>query len=196
MKVKRKILIILYNRIECDEFKSILKEILVSNLLTNDDSEISIDQKYIDLYKEKASELDKKITENLGIEVPDKELPKSWIELKKIGGYFVDQYSGVKSAFNLTTNNDYHKNVFSSKEEVEACLALSQLSQFKKIYNNHKKIDFKKNTVKYSIHFYKGEINTDTVNGTNRFLSFYSEEIRDKFLENFRDLIMIAKPLL
>ena len=90
-------------------------------------------------------------TKNLKIQVPegyeiDKEnstfdeivfkkiednLPKSWEELKIVGGYYV---SGSSNIVYFDGVNDINKNLFPTKEEAEACLALAQLCQLRDIY--------------------------------------------------------------
>lgn len=51
-------------------------------------------------------------------------------------------------------------------------------------------------TAKYSFENYKNEVKKYTYCNTARTLSFKTEELRDKFLENFKELIEIAKPLI
>ena len=49
---------------------------------------------------------------------------------------------------------------------------------------------------KYTIYFNADTILSGHVFNTQYILAFKTEELRDKFLENFRDLIETAKPLL
>nr|DAF96814.1 MAG TPA: hypothetical protein [Podoviridae sp. ctQyH19] len=50
--------------------------------------------------------------------------------------------------------------------------------------------------MKHCIYVSKGEIRGGHQFENSRILTFEKREIRDKFLENFKDLIEIAKPLL
>lgn len=58
------------------------------------------------------------------------------------------------------------------------------------------KPDWKDKEVKYCIGLIRCEIMTITNEGSNRILSFPTQEIRDQFLYSFRDLIEEAKELL
>ena len=87
--------------------------------------------------------------------------------------------------------------LFKDKEIAEAYAVLPQLIRLKDEYNGGWKPDWEnKDTAKY----YIGRIGNDWNIGFSykypELLSFKSFEIRDKFLEDHRDLIEIAKPLL
>lgn len=118
-----------------------------------------------------------------------------WEDFGKINGYWVNSYCEIRDA-----NCDSfasNKNVFPTKEEAEACLALSQLCQWRDKYNEGWKPDWKNTTtMKYAIYIFNEEIRKDKTFRAQKVLSFKSEQIRDKFLEDFRELIEIAKPLL
>ena len=131
------------------------------------------------------------------------DLPKSWEELEFIDGFFVSSLSDIAKIGNNTTNDKNNKNVFPTKEEAEACLALAQLCQLRDRYNDGWKPDWEnraQNKFIIYIHpdneilFDKISANTHAI--SRHLLTFKTEEIRDKFLENFRDLIEVAKPLL
>lgn len=113
----------------------------------------------------------------------ERKLPKRWEELEFIDGFFVSSLSDIAKIGNNTTNDENNKNVFPTKEEAEACLALAQLCQLRDRYNDGWKPNWEDGTKKYTIYF-------------NKILAFKTKELRDKFLENFRDLIEQAKPLL
>ena len=134
--------------------------------------------------------------ENIVFKKIEKELPKSWEDLKILNGYYVNDSSEV-DIFESYTTDEYNKNVFPTKEEAEVCVALAQLCQLRDRYNDGWKPDWEDyNETKYCIEFCQGRIETvDRVN-CHKILTFKTEELRDKFLENFRDLIKIAKPLL
>ena len=131
-----------------------------------------------------------------------RKLPKKWEDLYKVGGWFVDFHSDVVTSGSMHTG-DSVKNRFPTKEEAEACLALSQLCQLRDRYNEGWKPDWEdraQNKFIIYIHpnneilFDKISANTHAI--SRHLLTFKTEELRDKFLENFRDLIEIAKPLL
>lgn len=123
-------------------------------------------------------------------------LPKSWEDLGIIRGFYVNAHSEVRD-FEGCTSKDSNKNTFPTKEEAEACLALAQLCQLRDRYNDGWKPDCEDDgEIKYCIEFFKGKIDREHHYVTKRVLCFKTRELRDKFLENFRDLIEIAKPLL
>jgi len=124
------------------------------------------------------------------------DLPKSWEELEFIDGFFVSSLSDIAKIGNNTTNDKNNKNVFPTKEEAKACLALAQLCQLRDRYNDGWKPCWNTDTMKHCIYVSKGEIRGGHQFENSRILTFEKREIRDKFLENFKDLIEIAKPLL
>lgn len=105
-------------------------------------------------------------------ELEKKKLPKSWEELKKT------------------------KKHIPTLEQAEAIIALAQLSQLREVYRNGWMPDWSGNEYYYCISFFKDRIETSEARNVNRFLSFEDPETRDLFLENFRDLIEKAKPLM
>ena len=125
----------------------------------------------------------------------ERELPKSWEDLYEVGGWFVDFHSDVVTSGSMRTGDNV-KNRFPTKKEAEACLALAQLCQLRDRYNDGWKPNWKNGTEKYSIYFNADKIYSGDIYKTQSVLSFKTKELRDKFLENFRDLIEIAKPLL
>ena len=125
----------------------------------------------------------------------ENKLPKKWEDLYEVKGWFVDFHSDVVTSGSMRTG-DSVKNRFPTKEEAEACIALAQLCQLRDRYNDGWKPDWKKDTDKYTIIYSSDKIDTSFSVYSQRILSFKTVELRDKFLENFRDLIEIAKPLL
>jgi hypothetical protein len=134
---------------------------------------------------------------NIVFKKVENELPNSWEDLEFIDGFFVSSLSDIAKIGNNTTNDESNKNVFPTVEEAEACLALAQLCQLRDRYNDGWKPDWINNKeYKYSIVINNGEPFVETYFNVQKVLSFKTQELRDKFLENFRDLIEIAKPLL
>ena len=128
-------------------------------------------------------------------ELGKKELPKTWEVLKKIDGFFIDNRSNISSLVDCSTCED-NKNLFATKEQAEAALALAQLSQLREVYRNNWVPNWKANYYKYCIIFEQDLVNPTTLINTNKFLSFQDRETRDLFLENFTELIKQAKPLM
>lgn len=124
------------------------------------------------------------------------DLPKSWKEFGEVKGWFVNNKCEIDYYSEGDSTNDMDKNLFPTKEEAEACLALAQLCQLRNRYNDGWKPDWNDGTNKYSIYFTRDEIDGVCEYCSHRVLAFKTLELRDKFVENFEDLIEIAKPLL
>ena len=127
----------------------------------------------------------------------ENELPTKWEDLVIVKGYYLDSNCFVRG--HGDTPNNSNKNIFPTKEEAEACLALSQLCQLRDAYNGEPLADWcdcRDGAIKYSIEFYDNEITTFNYKSTRRVLTFKTKKLIDKFVKNFRELIEIAKPLL
>lgn len=122
-------------------------------------------------------------------------LPKSWKDLKTISGYYVGSSSDVIKYYSkqLSFNN---QNTFATKEQAEACIALTQLSQLMAVYNDGWVPDWTNNDNKYLIYIQSNKLEKTVYCSIQCFLAFKTEELRNEFLENFTDLILTAKPLL
>jgi len=125
-------------------------------------------------------------------ELLKKELPKSWEELKEISGYYVNSVTSAVREFENTTTTASDKNIFATKEQAEASIALAQLSQLIAIYND----DWTNDRLKNVIIFDREEIKIVEAFDYRRFLTFKDEKTAKEFLNNFKDLILTAKPLL
>lgn len=120
---------------------------------------------------------------------------KCWEELGVIDGWFVDENSDVYKAKECPSS--YNKNIFATKEQAEASIAMAMLSQLMKDVNGDWVPDWTDGrTEKHIIYFYNNKITTAFADKCYHFLSFPTAEIRDKFLDNHRELIEKAKPLL
>lgn len=123
-------------------------------------------------------------------------LPKTWEELESINGWYIDEYSTVTSTLDCEATSAF-QNIFATKEQAEASIALAQLSQLIEVYRNGWVPDFTNcNISKYCIVFYENKIRIDTLYSIQHFLAFQSKEIAQEFLNNFSDLILKAQPLL
>lgn len=124
-----------------------------------------------------------------------KELPKSWEELEKIEGFYSCTDSEIHPSGNCYCTESM-KNVFPTEEQVEASIALAQLSQLRDVYRDGWIPNWIDGNTKYTIELFKGKVFKDVSQSYDSFLSFQNHEKRDLFLENFRDLIEKAKPLM
>lgn len=138
---------------------------------------------------------DKSTFEEIVFKPIKKDLPKTWEDLKSVKGWWVTEQANLNTAnSNAEKGNE---NVFVTKEQAKAAIALAQLSQLREVYRQGWVPDWKNSGVaKYSITKIKYEIDTVNIYNSAHFLSFQSEEVRDEFLRNFKDLIEEASPLL
>lgn len=122
--------------------------------------------------------------------------PRTWEELKSVSGAFVRSDSIVKETNPLFVLYQ-HRNTFATKEQAEACIALAQLSQLMKVYNDGWVPDWTNSSIyKHVVSINKDKIDYSTRVSMSSFLVFKDQKTAKLFIENFRDLIIIAKPLL
>ena len=86
--------------------------------------------------------------------------------------------------------------VYCKIEHKQSMSALSKLLMLRDIYNDGWTPDWKNNEEKYTINNISSCVVSDWCCGISRVLAFKTEELRDTFLENFRDLIEEAKQLI
>lgn len=123
-------------------------------------------------------------------------LPERWEDLKSISGYYVNSFCAIRHLSSPETCLS-NRNIFATKEQTEASIAMAQLSQLMQVYNGSWEPDWRNaQETKYTICFKEELIEINKAWIFREFLSFKEEEIRDKFLENFEDLILKARPLL
>lgn len=135
---------------------------------------------------------EKSTFENIVFKEVKKELPKTWKELVEIKGYYVtdDSTSSIADCLSIGKN----KNVFATKEQAEASIALAQLSQLREVYcNGWVPVA---DELRYCIRSVNGEMRVESFYTHDNFLSFQDRTTSYLFLENFKDLIEQAKPLL
>jgi hypothetical protein len=123
-----------------------------------------------------------------------KRLPKTWEELTKVEGYYVGTSGYVCDYQGATIGSN--KNLFATKEQVEAAIAMAQLSQLRDAYRQGWKPDWLELKDKYCILYSNSRPLVSSFLTMEYFLAFQSKEIAKEFLENFRDLIEKARPLM
>ena len=158
--------------------------------MKNKELKIEVPQGY-EIDKEKST------FEKIVFKKVEKELPKSWEELDIVKGFYVNSLSEIAETGEETCAEEYNRNTFPTKEEAEAVLALAQLCQLRDRYNDGWKPNWRTGSeIKYCIIVDENKIVESQYITLNRVLHFKTPELRDEFLENFRDLIETAKPLL
>lgn len=126
----------------------------------------------------------------------ENKLPMTWEELKIVNGFYITKGSDIEQATGCDTYSG-NRNIFPSQEEVEACLALSQLLQLRDRWNEGWKPDWKnQNQVKCCLRYFGEVLGSENFNSTRKVLTFKNLELAEKFMETFKSLIETAKPLL
>ena len=129
------------------------------------------------------------------------ELSKTWKEWcaknKRNGFVHINAFSEIdKILLNASTCPITDKNLIRGESRAKAIIALMQLMNLMDEYRQGWEPNYKDESVKYVITCYKTVITGGTFKHYNAILSFQSADIRDKFLENFRELIEQAKELI
>lgn len=126
-----------------------------------------------------------------------KELPKTWEEcIAKIRDLeYIDRNCIYKATFSAETASNHINNIPIGLGK--PMLALCKLLVCREVYRQGWKPDWTKGTEnKYCIINNFNKIEPTYYSFVGRVLSFQSAEIRDEFLENFKDLIEEAKELI
>jgi hypothetical protein len=124
-------------------------------------------------------------------------LPKTWKELDRIEGYWANGFSRVENTGLADIRClDINRNIFATKEQAEASIALAQLSQLIQVYNDGWVPDWNDGEYKFNIEYYECKLSIEQRSSYSSFLAFETKELAETFLNNFKDLITIAKPLL
>ena len=133
-------------------------------------------------------------------------LPKTWEEYCNThpireGESWISDISEILHINVLPTPNTKrdcttYRNLLPNEEYAKAMLALCQLIQLRDCYNDGWIPDWTNSLNKYIIYPSKNYIITGINIAVCRILAFKTEKLRDEFLNNFKDLIEIAKPLL
>ena len=134
--------------------------------------------------------------------------PRKWSDLGDALGYEIHPTHLGTGAFGAhyrydinqrryNTGGTIGKSLWPTKELAEAALALSELMQYRQRWIGDWKPDWKSVTFdKYTIKNIRNELFQDLVTTWYSVLSFPTEEMRDDFLNTFKDLLETAKPLL
>lgn len=137
---------------------------------------------------------------------PEVTLPKTWEEFCEIHPIIQRNEATFKSCSKIWVFNELEgkkrspksdRDVLPNRQTAEAVLALCQLIQLRDCYNDGWVPDwYDDRTRKFVI--LSDQLNPHTTEAftANRILAFKTEELRDEFLKNFRELIETARELL
>ena len=129
-------------------------------------------------------------------------LPETWEEFCKLypvkgGEYYIDSDSVIMLANDGHRFRKADRNFLPSFEAANAHLALMQLHQLRDCYRQGWIPDWKDGVSdKYCIELATNRYIIFIQNRCSRFLSFQSQELAEKFLKNFKDLIEQAGDLI
>ena len=145
------------------------------------------------------------------VEIVKIELPKTWEEFCennpiKNWECFITERSKIEDFYTEDSvtipegkrarNVDTDKSTLPDRETAEAFLALMQLVQLRDCYRQGWKPNWSQPYKRYCIYCEYNRVFPFDNTFNSRVLSFQSEETRDEFLKNFRDLIEKAKELI
>lgn len=130
-------------------------------------------------------------------------LPKSWEEfcslfpMKLPSNFSIKKQDSDDFDYSSYNNRLIEEMVkfTGNRDTAEAVLALCQLIQLRDCYNGDWEPDWNDISVKYTIEFEEDDIITNYSKTFPQNLYFKTEELRDKFLRNFRPLIEKLEPL-
>ena len=122
-------------------------------------------------------------------------LPMSWEELGVVKGCYICSDSSISSLCTMDTVYG-NRNLFPTEEEAKAMLAMAQLCQLRDRWNDGWKANWKDDTVKYCIVSFENSLAKNSYYITNCSMVFKTKELRDEFMETFKDLLEEAKPFL
>ena len=131
-------------------------------------------------------------------------LPNTWQEFCEMHPveedgeeWYIDVDSNTSYVYKGARNPEFYKNVLPSLKAAEAHLALMQLHQLRDCYRQGWVPDWKDGEQsKYTILYNSDNYIIDLAWRSQRFLSFQSQDIARKFLENFKGLIETAGNLI
>jgi len=124
-----------------------------------------------------------------------KSKPK-WEDFGMVSGFFIRNMGEIVEYTGGHKSDPINRNTWPTKEEAEACLALSQLCQWRDKYNEGWKPDYVGTSRLPQIYIQDNQIAKYESATISNPLTFKTRETRDKFIEDFRELIETAKPLL
>lgn len=143
------------------------------------------------------------VKDNPVLKVEADRLPYSWEEFCEkysiqMGECLLDKSSSFYEAVpGRIRHKDTDKACLPDRETAEAFIALMQLIQLRNCYNGGWEPDWEDSEErKYVVVINDNKIESSYLSATSCPLAFRTEERRDLFIKNFRDLIEIAKPLL
>lgn len=127
------------------------------------------------------------------IQAPKPEIKNpEWDDFGRVNGYYINACSDISALTKSNISDKSNRNTWPTKEEAEAALALSQLLQWRNKYNGDYLFDVGSH---YAIANFGDHFQVKLFSAPYP-LRFKDKETATKFLNDFYELLEIAKPLL
>ena len=126
------------------------------------------------------------------------ELPKNWGDLSSedVQGYWINEDCCIRDTCPDEVDHDEDRNIYATREQAEASIALAMLSQLVKKYNESEPLPEYKYGIETEFFGKEFKVNALAPYEADWFLSFNSKELAEHFLENHKELLEKAKPLM
>lgn len=110
--------------------------------------------------------------------------------------YWCKSYDGYTQTEVLGFSELGVRFAYKTKEQARASVALAKLSQLRDVYRQGWEPDWELYGAKYCVVFVGDDTTVKVTTNESEFLSFQEKQTAYLFLENFKDLIEQAKPLM
>lgn len=110
--------------------------------------------------------------------------------------YSINEWGNISIIKPKDYKFEHRINFIKDRETAEAYAVLPQLIRLRDKYNEGWKPDWNNKNIKYTIEKFNTDLIVSTTYNSTNLITFKTEETRDRFFEDHRDLIEIAKPFL
>ena len=110
--------------------------------------------------------------------------------------YSINEWGNISIIKPKDYKFEHRINFIKDRETAEAYAVLPQLIRLRDKYNEGWKPDWNNKNIKYTIEKFNTDLIVSTTYNSTNLITFKTEETRDRFFEDYKDLIEIAKPLL
>lgn len=110
--------------------------------------------------------------------------------------YSINEWGNISIIKPKDYKFEHRVNFIKDRKIAEAYSVLPKLIRLMNKYNEGWKPDWNNKDIKYTIEKFNTDLIVSTTYNSTSLISFKSEETRDRFFEDHKDLIEIAKPLL
>ena len=110
--------------------------------------------------------------------------------------YSINEWGNISIIKPKDYKFEHRVNFIKDRKIAEAYSVLPKLIRLMNKYNEGWKPDWNNKDIKYTIEKFNTDLIVSTTYNSTNLITFKTEETRDRFFEDHRDLIEIAKPLL